>query len=230
MANVRVVMLATPEIETYAVHTKAVWRRYCAQHAYEFEPEAKRLLSDMHVNWSKIALIQRHLNDARVDTLLLTDADTIVVDQDRSIESLFSGYDKRDIIFCPDTTRRFGLHWPLNVRGAIACRSLRPPNAGFILIRNGPFAVQFFQDWLASARSGPLARWADKHPRNQNVLWRGPYRAHRDRVGVFDKEVGRVGVDQALDRISLNSGGAFVLHDKRFSRDPKSAERLIAGL
>lgn len=213
-------MLATPEIDFYAAHTTSQWRDYCARHGYHFRLERKRLVPDMHINWSKIELVRRTLAERRYDVVLLIDADTIIADPERRLEALLDDHPGKDLLFCPDTTRRFRLHWPLNFRSVFVCRAWRPPNAGFILMRSGDYARRFFDDWLSLAREGELAKWADVHPRNQNVLWRGLFRRHRSRITVLDREVGRIGVNQALDGISITTDGAFVLHDKRLSRKP----------
>ncbi|MBI1364511.1 MAG: hypothetical protein GC153_00955 [Alphaproteobacteria bacterium] len=221
-----IVMLATPEIEAYARHTKAGWRDYAARHGYEFRSESRRLIPDMHINWSKIELVRRTLAAKEFDILLLVDADTIIVDPARRLESILAAYPDKSLLFCADTTRRAGAHFPLNMKGAAICRTTRPPNAGFILMRVGKFVAGFFDEWLALAR-GPMAHWADIHPRNQNVLWRGLFRRHRKKVGVLDKEVARCGVNETLDRIALDCDGAFVVHDKRLPLEAERARALL---
>ncbi|HXI85883.1 MAG TPA: hypothetical protein VNH64_00380 [Parvularculaceae bacterium] len=225
-AHTGIVMLATPEIEAYASHTKAGWRAYAGRHGYDFHAESDQLVPDMHINWSKIELVRRTLARNIFDILLLVDADTIIVDPSRPLENILEAHPRKSLLFCPDTTRRAGAHFPLNLGGAWACRTLRPPNAGFILMRAGECARSFFDDWLALAR-GPLATWADIHPRNQNVLWRGLFRQRRADIGVLDDEIARFGVNRTLDRIALDRDGVFVIHDKRLPREAARAAALI---
>ena len=216
-----VVMLATPEVAHYARHTRASWSRYCQRHGYRFEPYGENLVPDMHINWSKIEMMRRHLRQSRADWVLLVDADTHVARGDVRLEELVTRHVGKELIFSADGVRRLGFYFPLNIRGAIACGRWRVPNAGFILVRNNSFSRDFFDRWLALAR-GDLAHLADRHPRNQNVLWFGLYRHHRHRIGLLGDEVARVGTNRLLDLFAPRRGDAFVIHDKGLTRSSTS--------
>ena len=139
-----VVMLATPEVAHYAARTQASWSRYCKRHGYSFVTYDEDLVPGMHINWSKIEMMRRHLRGSVADWVLLVDADTYVARGDVRLDQLVAGHGGKVLIFSSDGVRRFGLYFPLNIRGAWACRSLRVPNAGFILVRNNALARDFF--------------------------------------------------------------------------------------
>ncbi|MGA8260048.1 MAG: hypothetical protein WB783_07535 [Arenicellales bacterium] len=211
-----VVMLATPEIDHYAAATRLSWERYCARHGYDFFLYDRKILGDLHINWSRVEMVRERQRAAGAHWVVMVDADTFVVDESFDLERLVAPYAGKDILFAPDATRRFGLWLPLDLGGFVTCRTWRPPNGGFILVRNNDFGRQFFDEWLALAR-GPMRHLANRHPRTQGVLWRGLYRRHREGIAVMRGEVVRAGTNRVLDRLSLDTSEAFVLHDKRLT-------------
>lgn len=211
-----VVMMATPEIDHYAAATRLSWERYCARHGYAFFLYDRKILPDLHINWSRLEMVRERQRAEDADWVVLVDADTFVVDEGFSFDRLVAPYSGKDVLFAPDATRRFGVWLPLDLGGFAICRTWRPPNGGFILVRNNDFGRYFFDEWIALAR-GSLRHLANRHPRTQGVLWRGLFRRHRDCIGIMYGEVARVGVNRVLDRISLDTSQAFVLHDKRLT-------------
>ena len=83
-----VAMLATSHIDHYALATRANWQAYCDRHGYRFVCWPEAVLEDMHLIWSKIELMRRHLRDTTADWLVVVDADTVVNDPDRTLEEL----------------------------------------------------------------------------------------------------------------------------------------------
>ncbi len=211
-----VVMMATPEIAHYADQTRRSWENYCEKHGYDFFLFDRKILADMHINWSRLEMIRQRHRVSEAEWIVLVDADTFVIDDEFTLDSLVAPYGDKDVLFAPDAARRFGVWLPLDMKGFLVCRTRRPPNGGFILVRNNEFGRYFFDRWVALAR-GPLSHMADRHPRTQGILWKGLYHQHLDRIAVMYGEVVRCGTNRLLDRISLDTTEAFVLHDKRLT-------------
>ena len=204
-----VIMLATKEIEGYARHSSALWSAYCAHKGYQFHCYSERLVSDMHVNWSKIEMVRQHLAKSDADIVTLVDADTYVCNPQMCLKDMLNRRALKAMMFSPDTNRTKMIERPLNFRAALEHRALRLPNAGFIVMENSPFALQFFEDWMDLARND-LKHLADIHPRNQRVLWKGLYFQNRDKVGLFKGEVERLGTERQLFRAMKK--GCDVVH------------------
>ncbi len=208
-----VAMLATPHIDHYAAATRVNWQAYCDRHGYQFTCWRKAVLDDMHLIWSKIELMRRHMHDMTADWLVVVDADTCVNKPERTLSELVLAHPGKDFLISEDCSRRFGIPLPLSLRGVLSARTLRPPNCGFMMIRASDFGRRFLDEWLENGR-GKLAHIADVFPREQWVLWLSLFREQRTRIAVLGPEVMRIGNNPLLDR-STNWNDAFVLHDKR---------------
>lgn len=222
-----VVIMATPEIDHYAAATRLSWQRYCARHGYSLFLYQRKLLADLHINWSRLEMVRERQHADQADWVVLVDADTFVADEAFTFAQLVAPYSGKDVLFAPDATRRFGVWLPLDLPGFAICRTWRPPNGGFVLVRSNDFGRYFFDRWIELAR-GSMRHLADRHPRTQGILWRGLYRRHRDRIAVMYGEVVRTGTNRVLDRISLDTSQAFVFHDKRLTL--KGGDEDAAGL
>lgn len=209
-----VAMLATSNIDYYASATEANWRAYCDRHGYRFIRWRETVIDDMHLIWSKIALMSRHMREMTADWLLVVDADTMVNKPERTLDDLALAHRSKDLLISEDCSRRFGVPLALSLRGVLASRSLRPPNCGFMMMRKSSFAQRFLDEWLENGR-GKYKHIADVFPREQWVLWLSLFRQHRDRIAVLGPEVMRVGNNRFLDAVATDWSGAFVLHDKR---------------
>lgn len=208
-----VAMFATHHIDYYAQTTAADWRAYCDRHGYRFVYWRDILIGDMHLIWSKIAWMSRHMRAMDADWLVVVDADTAVNRPEIELSDLVSAHPGKDFLISEDCSRRFGVPLPLSLRGVVSARALRPPNCGFMMIRASEFGRRFLQDWLDYGR-GPYQHIADVFPREQWVLWLSLFRQHRDRIAVLGNEVMRIGNQPLLDW-TTNWSKAFVLHDKR---------------
>lgn len=208
-----VAMLATPHIDHYAKATQANWGAYCDRHGYQFVCWQETVLADMHLIWSKIEWMRRHMREMSADWLVVVDADTVVNRPERGLAELVLAHPDKDFIISEDCSRRFGVPLPLSLRGVVSARTLRPPNCGFMMIRNSDFGTRFLDEWLENGR-GRFAHIADVFPREQWVLWLSLFREQRDRIAVLRSEVMRMGNQPLLDR-STDWSDAFVLHDKR---------------
>ncbi|WP_337659845.1 hypothetical protein [Anderseniella sp. Alg231-50] len=201
-------MLATREIEGYALHSRAAWKRFCDDRGYRFFHYGESLLPDMHVNWSKIEMVRRHLSETDAEIVVLVDADTYVCSRDFDLNALAEKYADKDILFAKDCHHLGPFLLPLNFEAAFKYQTRNLPNAGFVVIRNNDFCRQFFDDWL-SLSQGQLSGIADRHPRNQRVLWQGLYFKHMKRIGLLDRIVERVRNVAHIPR-AIRSGAAVV--------------------
>lgn len=217
-----VIMLATPEIDDYAQYSSALWAAYCERKGYNFFRYSERLIPDMHVNWSKIEMVRQHLAKSTADIVTLVDADTYVCNPDLSMNAILERFSSKAMVFSPDTTRNGLIELPLNRQAALEYRTMRLPNAGFIVMRNSEFVRQFFDNWLDLARN-ELSYLADIHPRNQNVLWKGLLSKHRDQIGLLGGEVRRLQTEDQLGKALRQ--GCDVAH-VRYQISPAGVARL----
>ena len=214
--RIEILMMATPNLDYYARMTTADWRRYCDQHGYGFHLYRERLIDDMHINWSCIEMVCQRLEQTDADWLISVDADTLVARKDVTIESLLGKHPGKDLVFASDILRPLGIAIPNHFPSAWKFRTRFLPNGGFVMVRNNAFSYDFHRQWIDLAR-GKLAHLADRHPRNQSVLWHGLYFQHQSRIGLLGDEVVRCGTNDFIDRISFNKKKVFVLHDKKLT-------------
>jgi hypothetical protein len=191
MTSLEVIMLATAELNHYALSSRRLWDRYCRARGHQFHAYSEVLLPDMHVNWSKIEMVRQHLASSTADMVVLVDADMYVCNEESCLLELLSPHASKDIVFSRDGRTVGGLHVPTNIPAAFRYRTVSLPNAGFIAIRNGDFARRFFDDWLQLAK-GSLSNLANRHPRNQRVLWEGLYFQNLGKLGLFGPQIQRV--------------------------------------
>lgn len=204
-----VIMLATKEIEDYAKYSSELWSKYCDHKGYHFRRYTERIIPDMHVNWSKIEMVRQHLNNSKADVVTLVDADTYVCNLDMSLTDMLERASPKSMVFSPDTCGIGIVERPLNCYAALSNFTRRLPNAGFIIMKNSDFARQFFADWMELARN-KLNHLADKHPRNQRVLWKGLYFQNRDKIALLDGEVRRVATEFQIGKAIKQ--GCDVIH------------------
>lgn len=189
--RVEIVMLATPETRDYSWLGRASWQNYADRHGHDFRVCEDKVVPDMHVNWSKIELVRRRLAETSAQVLLLVDADSFVFIPDQTLENLW--HPNRSIMFANDCS------FPRPGRLQIGRRHLlrlrlgqwNLPNAGFMMVQVEDYTRRFFDRWLDLARH-ELKHWANVHPRNQNVLWRGLLRSEKSQIGILDKQVIRM--------------------------------------
>jgi len=213
--NFEIVMLATPEVEDYAWLGKKSWSKYAATHGYKFHLHDHKLFDDMHINWTKIELVRQRLNETKSKFLLLVDADSFVFNPKLSLDDLLD----------PSKKIQFGSDSSFPYPGVINIKTVHNfkrglvnflrfgegqlPNAGFILMKVDDYSRWFFREWLELAQ-GELSEFADTHPRNQNVLWRGLLRKEKSKLGLFSKQVIRLTREKQISY--LDQIQPFVIH------------------
>lgn len=214
MTSFDVTMLATPNIDYYAQATAANWADYCARHGYTFIRWQEKTLPQMHIVWSQIDLMIRHMKASKADWIVTTDADTIVNKMDQPLTELLDTYDHKTMIISEDCSRRFGLPVPLSLRSIKCSGAWRAPNTGFFMLRNDARALEMLEKWMDYA-TGDYAAWNDIHPRQQRIFWWTIFKEYRPHIAVIKSEVMRIGTNALLDRWMTDWSNAFIHHDKR---------------
>ncbi|SNS59381.1 Nucleotide-diphospho-sugar transferase [Ekhidna lutea] len=150
--KIAICQLITPNIDAFAKYSSASILAYCKKHHYSYFIQRDKLIDNLHINWTKIRLVEQLL-DKGYDYVTLIDADILLTDINRSVESFIK--DDQVVITMVEDTHLF-----------IKSR----PNAGFILIKNNHDGKKLIKMWLDAAYSDTVL--ADKHPRNQRIYWK----------------------------------------------------------
>ena len=216
-----VIMLATCDIENYAQYSRTAWEKFCGVRGYCFFHYPDKLLSDMHINWSKIEMVRRHLAATKADIVVLVDADTYVCDPRLDLGAIADSHPDKELIFSQDCRNIGPFVLPLNYEAAFKYKTRKLPNAGFVLIRNTDFSKRFFDKWLDLARND-LKALADTHPRNQRVLWEGLYFQNGNKIALLERQVERI---RDIGHItSAIRHGAKVIHVKEGLTESQARE------
>jgi hypothetical protein len=210
--KLRIVQLCTPNIDAYALYSLASVSHYADRHGYSHLVQRQALLGHLHINWSKIALLQRELKSSEWDYVVLLDADTVITHLEKPLKYFIERYGKTETaIWMPVDT-------PLSSKWQ------RKPNAGFIIIKNNAAGVDVIDRWLyAAEHEGKHLN--NIHPRNQRVYWKYvmPYIREKQVVlpgRYFAKPLFVAGV-------SLHNPTRFLYHIT--SSDPAKRARLMAS-
>jgi len=157
--TVRIVQLCTPNIDSYGQYSLVSVHAYAQKHGYQHLVQRSSMIDDMHINWTKMALLQRELSSTTADYLLLIDADTIITRPEVPVSFFIENFAKpaTEIMMPGDT--------PLSLR------LKKKPNAGFILLKNSDRGKAIIDRWLQAAQNEGQ-HLNDIHPRNQRVYWK----------------------------------------------------------
>lgn len=215
--KIDVVVMATSDIDEYAIKTLTNWQSYCSQHGYTLKHYDEQVLPEVHINWSKIELAKRHLRNSDCDWMIVADADTWVCDRSRRLETFINDQAGIEAVFSSDASTRAGILLPLSLRGVWECRAWICPNAGFFAVRNSPEGQMFMDEWM-DLPFGRLSHLVDIPPRDQLVLWRGLFRKWRNKIRIDRRNVLRVIDEFNWWQIKTFFGEPFIAHDKRLTR------------
>lgn len=152
--TILICQLITPNIDDYAKYSVSTLLKYATHHGYQYAIQRDALVDDLHINWSKIKLLQILLKE-KYDYVVLFDADLILTDTMLSIEQLIEKGSEKTLIYMVEDTPIFKKY---------------RPNAGIIGIRNVPKGREIIEKWLEAAYADQDL--ADTHPRNQNIYWK----------------------------------------------------------
>lgn len=169
-------MLSTKDIDIYTQYSIPIWKKYCAQHGYDFHHFGEKLIPDMAFTWSRIKMIQDHLKVTKADYVVMVDADTFIYHDQLglSLESLIDKHmtAEKQILFQKDGSNTFGIYFSHNFKLSWELKRWTLPNAGFNIMKNSIDVRSMIDEWLTLGQ-GKLRHLADVHPRTQNVLLRG---------------------------------------------------------
>lgn len=170
MRHLDIIMFATPHLKVYTELSVKVWKKYCEKHSYSFFKYEKPFYKNLHLAWSKIRSVREHLLTSKADYVVLVDADTIPTSFQLSIDTVIEEFmtPGKEILFQKDGSNWFKyFYFPHDWSLVFEKKIWLMPNAGFIIMKNNNIILQFFEEWLARAKTSPFANQA---PRNQRVL------------------------------------------------------------
>jgi hypothetical protein len=151
--KIAICQLITPNIDAFAKYSAASILEYCDRHDYAYFIQREKLIHDLHINWSKIRLLDL-LQEKEYEYIVLIDADILLTNLDRPLDNFINVKNDIQITMVEDT------HLLIKKR----------PNAGFIILRNTAKGKKIIKDWIVAAYNDP--KLADKHPRNQRIYWK----------------------------------------------------------
>ena len=178
-------------------------QKYCNKHGYTFLPYTKSLNEDYHPSWSKILYLIKHLK--KFEWLVLTDADTYVINSDIKLENFIKG-NKQFIIQC-DTEENYT---------AI--------NTGVIFVKNSQFCHDLLKIWWET-RTMEMC----KNPNNDEWEQLGlkyligqKGEKYQDVIEVIlDNKTGFNVVPSYTDE------NTFIMHSRRLHKDIEDVKHLI---
>lgn len=161
MAKIKIVQLATSNIDEYARYSIASIRKYAQKHDYEYVVQRTQSVLDLHINWSKIDMLSKAMDNSPegdYSYIVMIDADTVIVNPNRPIEYFIEKYQKHQtaIFMAKDT--------PFHITFK------KMPNAGFIIVKNNYIGRSIIRKWIYAAYNEGK-QFNDTHPRNQLVYW-----------------------------------------------------------
>lgn len=160
--KIKVVMLCTPNYRSKAYINQ--YKAYCKKHNYKFVLYEKKLIDNLHINFSKMEMMRRELekNDD-YDYILMTDAD-ISIKKDIPLEVIIKHLDIKCIAAPLDIVMSliYGNHCLTLKQNSII-------NAGFIIAKNNKCAYNIFNKWIQKSLN-ECSKHSVVHPRNQNVF------------------------------------------------------------
>ena len=94
--KIAIVTLFTEEIADYGAIGAANKQAYGRRHGYDCFVYRERLDTRRHPAWSKLVAIKRHLPD--YDWVFWTDADSLVMNGERTLEAIIAKQENKDMI------------------------------------------------------------------------------------------------------------------------------------
>ncbi len=161
MAQITIIQLVTPNIDEYAKYSVASTKKYALMHGYHYHIQRSQTVTDMHINWTKIDFLKDELSfgeKGEESFVVLLDADTVIINPERSIEYFIEKYQK------PETNILMANDTKFQITGK------KKPNAGFVIVRNNEIGKEIIDKWIHASRNEG-AKYNDIHPRNQLVYW-----------------------------------------------------------
>lgn len=161
MATVRIVQLATPNIDQYARYSIASVRKYALAHNYEYFVQRSKTLTDVHINWTRLDTLLKKMEEMPEGDdryAVMIDADTVIINPSLSIEYFIEKYQQEDTAIFMATDTPFRLDFK------------KIPNAGFVIVKNNATGQSIIREWIHAAYHEGR-KYKDMHPPTQMVYW-----------------------------------------------------------
>ena len=152
--TIRIITLCTPNYDKIGCYGANSLKYYCNKHNYKFSLYRKKKIHDLHINFSKNAIIIDACKKFNEDYIVCVDSDIIIKNYNKKLESIFT---PGKILYGPKDV------WIKGTKGNSII------NAGFIIWKNCERTIELNKKWLSFARN-ECKKWSDKHPRQQNVF------------------------------------------------------------
>ena len=219
--NIRLVALCTPNYLTVGEKGIEGLRDYCDKNDYEFKLFDKQLVKDLHINFTKMKIMEEELKKDDVDYTIISDVDVTVHDDAIKLEKIIEKHMKEGhVLAMPEDfiSRCFKFSnktWLKYRRGG-----LNLFNAGFIIGKNGKEASEIMGDWLSMARN-ECKKEANTKPRNQNVFDTCVYPKHKEKIATIPYQLHGLGCSAGI-RQDLGFDGNPVESIKNFVKKKKA--------
>lgn len=166
--KIRIVMFCTPNYYERGKDGVEFMKKYAAHHGYDFVLHEDRLMDDLHVNFTKMKIMEQETAREDVDFTVMSDADISGKRIDIPMENVIkaSGTGENGVVLSMPKdvvhgARLFGKFYKF--------KQDEPYNSGFMIAKNGKQASEIFADWVSSARN-ECSEEANHHPNDQRVL------------------------------------------------------------
>lgn len=152
--SIRFICLCTKNYDKIGCYGVNSIKYYCKKHKYNFTFYRNKLIEDLHINFSKNAIILDACKKYNDDYFVCIDTDIAIKDLDFKIESLIK---PGHVIYAPrDIWRKNGK------KNSII-------NMGFSIWKNCKRTEYINKKWIDAARKD-CKHLSNKHPRQQNVF------------------------------------------------------------
>ena len=165
--KIRVVMFCTPNYRDRGQAGVDFMRDYAKKHGYEFKLYEDQLLDDLHVNFTKMKIMEQETKRNDVDFTVMSDADITGKRMDIPLENIVAMSDLGDerVVGMPKD-----VVWGGKYLGKwVNMKQDSPYNSGFMVAKNCPDASEVFSHWIESAK-GECSEEAKRHPNDQLVM------------------------------------------------------------
>lgn len=180
--NIRMVALCTENYLPVGEKGIEELRDYCNENDYEFKLFDKQLLDDLHINFTKMKIMEEELKKDDVDYTILSDVDVKVLDDEIKMEKIINKHmNGGHVLAMPEDTRCFRLFDKTWVRKN---QNGNLFNAGLIIGKNGKEASDIMADWIKMARN-ECNKEANTKPRNQNVFDTCVYPKYKEKIATI---------------------------------------------
>ena len=196
--NIRIVALCTENYLPVGEEGIEHLRDYCNKNDYEFKLFDKQLADDLHINFTKMKIMEDELKKDDVDYTIISDVDVKVLDDDIKMEKIIDRHMKEGrVLAMPEdyVSRCFQVSDKIWLRIPIGKVSLF--NAGLIIGKNGKEASGIMGDWLKMART-ECKEEANTKPRNQNVFDKCVYPKYKDKIATIPYQLHGVGCSAGI--------------------------------